>query len=246
MHGLLATTFFSGPVIVVNGPIRRRIGMNAGVNVLGQGNRANATIGRAAAAGRPQHRRRGARRRRSGHHGQPGQARLVLRRAGGGLAAEPSGRVPGHRRPSRRRHPLRRPRPAVDHRPEVPLGRIAGPHVRRLPAIGRPPEAAAEDRRHARDLTRARPCARRRRMGPRPPRGPPRRAAGPRLATSSSPGRTASPKAFPRRSAACELPKFRDGGLLICHAGGGAGLFSAIIGGWVNGTEGSDPVTRVT
>ena len=47
MHGLLATTFFSGPVLVVNGPIRHRIGMNAGVNVLGQGNRANATIGRA-------------------------------------------------------------------------------------------------------------------------------------------------------------------------------------------------------
>ena len=41
-----------------------------------------------------------------------------------------------------------------------------------------------------------------------------------------------------------ELPKFRDSGLLICHAGGGAGLFSAIIGGWVNGEEGSDPVSR--
>ena len=47
MHGLLATTMPVGPVIIVNGPIRRRIGMNAGVNVLGQGNRANATIGRA-------------------------------------------------------------------------------------------------------------------------------------------------------------------------------------------------------
>ena len=46
MHGLLATTFFVGPMLVVNGPIAREIGMNAGVNVLGQGNRANATIGR--------------------------------------------------------------------------------------------------------------------------------------------------------------------------------------------------------
>src|SRR5438874_4490067 len=47
MHGLLATTMPVGPVMIVNGPIRKRIGMNAGVNVLGQGNRANSTIGRA-------------------------------------------------------------------------------------------------------------------------------------------------------------------------------------------------------
>ncbi len=36
-----------GPVLIVNGPIRRQIGMNSGINVLGQGNRANSTIGRA-------------------------------------------------------------------------------------------------------------------------------------------------------------------------------------------------------
>jgi len=47
IHGLLATTYFSGPVVIVNGPIARAIGMNSGVNALGQGNRANATIGRA-------------------------------------------------------------------------------------------------------------------------------------------------------------------------------------------------------
>jgi hypothetical protein len=40
------------------------------------------------------------------------------------------------------------------------------------------------------------------------------------------------------------LPKFRDGGLLIVHAGGGAGLFSAIIGGWASGPGGSAPVTK--
>ena len=40
------------------------------------------------------------------------------------------------------------------------------------------------------------------------------------------------------------LPKFRDGGLLIVHAGGGAGLFSAIIGGWASGATGSAPVTK--
>jgi hypothetical protein len=40
------------------------------------------------------------------------------------------------------------------------------------------------------------------------------------------------------------LPKFRDGGLLIVHAGGTAGLFSAIIGGWASGATGSAPVTK--
>jgi hypothetical protein len=35
------------PLLVVNGPIARTIGMNAGCNAFGSGNRANATIGRA-------------------------------------------------------------------------------------------------------------------------------------------------------------------------------------------------------
>jgi hypothetical protein len=47
MHGLLATLWYSGPVVIVNGPVARQIGMNSGGNALGQGNRANATIGRA-------------------------------------------------------------------------------------------------------------------------------------------------------------------------------------------------------
>lgn len=47
MHGLLCTTYFSGPVMIVNGPVIKKIGMNSGVNALGQGNRANASIGRA-------------------------------------------------------------------------------------------------------------------------------------------------------------------------------------------------------
>ncbi len=47
MHGVLCTTHFVGPIVVVNGPIAKRIGMNSGVNALGQGNRANSTIGRA-------------------------------------------------------------------------------------------------------------------------------------------------------------------------------------------------------
>ena len=47
MHGVLATTYFSGPIVIVNGPIVDKIGMNWGHNALGQGNRANSTIGRA-------------------------------------------------------------------------------------------------------------------------------------------------------------------------------------------------------
>jgi hypothetical protein len=47
MHGLLATLWFAGPVVIINGPVAKRIGMNSGGNAFGQGNRANATIGRA-------------------------------------------------------------------------------------------------------------------------------------------------------------------------------------------------------
>lgn len=47
IHGVMATTMGAAPGIVVNGPIRHRIGMNMQLGALGQGNRANATIGRA-------------------------------------------------------------------------------------------------------------------------------------------------------------------------------------------------------
>jgi hypothetical protein len=39
------------------------------------------------------------------------------------------------------------------------------------------------------------------------------------------------------------IPKFRPDGILVVHAGGTAGMFSAIIGGWVSGATGSQPVT---
>ena len=47
IHGVNATTMGASPVVIVNGPIRERIGMNKGLGVLGQGTRANAAIGRA-------------------------------------------------------------------------------------------------------------------------------------------------------------------------------------------------------
>ena len=49
---------------------------------------------------------------------------------------------------------------------------------------------------------------------------------------------------LPESVAGATLPKFRPGGLLIVHCGGGAGLFSAMIGGWASGAVGSAPVMR--
>jgi hypothetical protein len=73
LHGLIATTAPAGPVVVVSGPYARRAGMNAAVNAFGQGNRANSTIGRAlqltvrnVGGGRPGREDRAA-------HGQPGK-----------------------------------------------------------------------------------------------------------------------------------------------------------------------------
>ena len=47
IHGVSATTMGATPAMIVNGPIRERIGMNSGLGALGAGNRANASIGRA-------------------------------------------------------------------------------------------------------------------------------------------------------------------------------------------------------
>ena len=46
LHGATASTGGSAPFIVVNGPIRMKLSMNATHNVLANGSRANATIGR--------------------------------------------------------------------------------------------------------------------------------------------------------------------------------------------------------
>src|SRR5262245_8236200 len=45
LNGVQATTHMASPLIIVNGPIAREIGMNGGANAFGSGNRANATIG---------------------------------------------------------------------------------------------------------------------------------------------------------------------------------------------------------
>ena len=47
LNGMQCSTHLSTPLVVVHGPARIALGMNCGSNVFGQGNRANATIGRA-------------------------------------------------------------------------------------------------------------------------------------------------------------------------------------------------------
>jgi hypothetical protein len=47
LNGVQATTHVAAPLLIVNGPVAGEIGMNAGHNAFGSGNRANATIGRA-------------------------------------------------------------------------------------------------------------------------------------------------------------------------------------------------------
>jgi hypothetical protein len=46
-HGVAVTTQPAGTILVVNGPARQELGLNAGMGALGPGNRANATVGRA-------------------------------------------------------------------------------------------------------------------------------------------------------------------------------------------------------
>lgn len=47
LQGIQTTTNPVGPMVLVNGPVRNRLGFNSGGNALGPGNRANATVGRA-------------------------------------------------------------------------------------------------------------------------------------------------------------------------------------------------------
>ncbi|MBI4589302.1 MAG: hypothetical protein HY725_10725 [Candidatus Rokubacteria bacterium] len=47
LHGVSATTNFSSPLFIINGPVRKALDVNCGTGVFGPGWRANATIGRA-------------------------------------------------------------------------------------------------------------------------------------------------------------------------------------------------------
>ena len=155
IHGVLATTMYVGPVLIVNGPIAERIGMNARHNALGQGNRANLTIGRAVqlivrnvGGGKPGGIDRAA-------LGSPWQAFLLLRRGRGGLSLDASIRRFRFRGRPERSDGVRRLRPARRRRSEVPRSGEPGALHGRQPEGAQPRQALASRRRHPRDLSRA-------------------------------------------------------------------------------------------
>jgi hypothetical protein len=245
-HGLLATTYFSGPVVVVNGPVASRIGMNSGVNALGQGNRANATIGRAlqlvirnVGGGRPGEVDRAT-------LGNPGKYTFCFAEdeagspweplsvwrgcgsAGGGVSAVTLFAGEG-------------PRGIVDQLSRTPES-LARSFAGALRSVAHPKLVFAFDAmlvvspEHARVFREA-GWSRDRLLSEL---GSLLLLDGDELVRDAGGVAEGVPAGF----AGAQLPKFRDGGLLVVHAGGGAGMFSAIIGGWVNGETGSQPVTR--
>jgi hypothetical protein len=236
-HGLLATTMAAGPVLVVNGPIRRAIGMNSGRNVFGQGNRANLAIGRAlqlvirnVGGGRPGEVDRAT-------FGSPGKLAFCF-------AEDEEGR-PGSRFADlgarRREH-----RDAFRARGHTIVTSSREPDLagasRRLRAMHHPKLALFFDAilavspEHARIFreagwSKAQLRARLLELLQLPGSELVRGAGG-------------IAEGLPEGFAGATIPKFRPDGLLIVHCGGGAGLFSAIIAGWVNGEVGSRPVLR--
>ena len=233
IHGVLATTMPVGPVLIVNGPIRRAIGMNSGVNVLGQGNRANSTIGRAlqlvirnVGGGRPGGVDRAA-------HGNPGKVGVLLPRGRGGLAVGAAGGVAGHgtrhqrrhacsrararaasstRRPARPRSCARRWPSALRgvHHPKLPLGfdaiLVVGPdHARVFAEAGWSRERVLEELDARLQIPGAEMVRGRRRHR----RGRARVAAGHDRARSSGPA--ASCSCTPAEGRACSLPSSAAG-----------------------------------
>lgn len=242
MHGLLATTWFAGPVVIVNGPIARAVGMNAGVNAMGQGNRANASIGRA--------------------------LQLVVRNVGGGKPGEIDRATLGQ--PGKYTFcfaeneaespwdPLHVERGFAKSASTVTLFAGEGPRGI-IDQLSRTPESLARSFAQClRATTHPKlPIAFDAMLVVSPEHGRVFREAGwtkGRLHEELGAllqldgadivrGAGGIAEGVPEAFAGTTLPKFRDGGLLIVHAGGGAGLFSAIIGGWASGPAGSQAVT---
>lgn len=244
IHGVLATTMGVGPVLVVNGPVRHRIGMNTGVNVLGHGNRANATIGRAVqlvvrnvGGGAPGGIDRAT-------LGNPGKLGLCFAEDEEGspwtsLAVE-RGVEPG--RSAVTAFCGEAPRTIVDQK-----SRSADSLVRSLAeallATVSPRVALGMD---AMLVLSPEHMSRFRDAGWSKDRF--RAALDEHLmidADTIVAGAGGIAEGIDPAFAGRRLPKFAaDGGLLLVHAGGPAGLFSAVLGGWLRGTAGSIPVTR--
>ncbi len=244
IHGLLATTMPAGPVMVCSGPGTRAIGMNSGGNALGQGNRANSTIGRAlqlvvrnVGGGRPGEVDRAT-------HGSPGKIGFCFAEND---AESPIGTLAGEHgidpgvdaitlfagegtrcvvdQLSREPDSLARSMAAAlqsMHHPKLILAFDA------ILVIGPEHARVFSDAGWGRDDVVAGISAHLNRPGSELVRGAGGMAEG-------------VPEAF---GDAPSLPKFRPGGLMLAFAGNGTGLFSEVIGGWANGDVGSKPVTR--
>jgi hypothetical protein len=243
MHGVLATTQFAGPVVVVNGPVRRRIGMNAKGNALGQGNRANSSIGRALqlvirniGEGRPQEVDRAT-------LGNPGKLSYCFAEDEEGSCWEPLAVERGVK-------------PGVsavtvfagfglqgviDQKSRTPesLARSMAESLKAVQSVKLAPACDAllvvcpEHERTFREAgwSKARLYEELYRLCEIP---------GDDLIA----GAKGIAEGGPASLAGKTVNKFRPGGLMIVRAGGGAGMFSGIIGGWSSGTRGSVPVTR--
>lgn len=239
MHGLLATTMPVGPVFVVNGPIRHEIDMNSGHNVLGQGNRANSTIGRAVqlvvrnvGGGRPGDVDRAA-------LGQPGKVGFCFAEneedspwmplssdfgfeAGVNTVTAFAGEAPRSVVDQMSRDPESLSRSLAAaligiHHPKLTTGFDA------LLVVA--PDQARIYREAG--WTREQTAARINELTERP---------GSELVQGAGGIAEGLPESMADMAA---IAKFKPDGLHLIYAGGGAGLFSAIIGSWVNGAMGS-------
>lgn len=244
LHGLLCTTMFGSPVVVVNGPAARAVGMNSGMNALGQGNRANATIGRAlqlvvrnVGGGRPGEIDRSA-------LGNPGKYTFCFAEAEDSewdpLAVE---RGFSRSASTVTLFPGEGVQGIVDQKSRTPES-LARSFAASLLAVDNVKLAMAGDAmlvvspEHSRVFTeagwsKARLREELERLLERP---------GEELVAGAGGIAEGLPESV---VAGKTIPKFRPEGLLIVRAGGTAGLFSAIIAGWAaSGPVGSSPVTR--
>lgn len=243
MHGVLATTMPVGPVIICNGPGTKAIGMNSGVNVFGQGNRANLTIGRAVqltirnvGGGKPGEVDRAT-------HGNPGKLSFCFAED---EAGSPFGTLAQERGIAPQQNAVtvfagEGPRCVVDQAARTPE-QLTNSFAACLRATHHPKSVLSFDAilvvspDHSRVYAEA---------------GWDREKILSELyarlnipGTELVKGAHDMAEGLPAKFADRIVPKFKAGGILLAHAGGGAGLFSSIIGGWVNGAMGSTPVTR--
>ncbi len=238
-HVVLATTNPFGPIVVVNGPIRHAIGMNSGVNALGQGNRANSTIGRAlqlvirnVGGGRPGEVDRAT-------LGNPGKLGVCFAEDEEGSPWEPLSVFRGVPRgtdavtlfagegPRNVMDQLSRDADSLARSFAACLRTVQHPkHVQTYDAmLVVSPEHAARFRDAGWSRTRLLDELHRLTVMP-----------GEELVR----GAGGIEQGLPAEEAVGTIPKFRPDGLHVVQAGGGAGLFSAIIGGF----RASEAVTR--